>query len=106
IFSISPTNDYLNRIDLTRGPGILEGRGSATIRISGLKQELIVEASGIPVKPILYRLFINGTIPGGTSVLPTRLGTIRFELATGTAVAPPVQPVTNIRKVEIRSESG
>ena len=103
--SSSPTSDYQDKIELTRGPGIQEGRGSATIRISGLKQELIVEASGIPVKPILYRLFVNGTIPAGTNVLPTRLGTLRFELATGTAVPVPV-PVTSLRKVEIRNEAG
>ena len=102
----SATNDYLDKIELSRGPGIQEGRGSATIKISGLKQELIVEASGIPVKPIVYKLFVNGTIPAGPSVLPTRLGTLRFELASGTAFPPPVQSVTNIRKIEIRSETG
>ncbi|HEV8487752.1 MAG TPA: S8 family serine peptidase [Blastocatellia bacterium] len=104
--SSSPTNDYLDKIELSRGPGIQEGRGSATIRISGLKQELIVEASGIPVKLIHYKLFVNGTIPAGTSLLPTRLGTLRFELSTGTDSPVPVQPVTNIRKVELRSETG
>ncbi len=96
--------EYLTTIALTRGPGIQEGRGSATVKISGAKQALIVEASGIPVKAVLYKLFVNGTIPAGNSQLPTRLGTLRFELATGTDL--PVQPVTNIRKVEIRSETG
>jgi hypothetical protein len=49
---------------------------------------------------------VDGLLAGPRTQVLNNLGTVRFAFATGTLSPPPVQPVSNIRKVEVRDSTG
>ncbi|HWC78281.1 MAG TPA: S8 family serine peptidase, partial [Blastocatellia bacterium] len=98
--------DHLDSVELTRGAGIIEGKGSATIKISGQKQALLIEATGLPVTRKTYNVAVNGVVILGLTQTVNNLGSVRFVFATGTAFPPPVLPVSSTRRVEIRDSLG
>ena len=99
--------DHSDAIELTRAPGISQGRGVATIKIMGETEAFVVEASGLPVDGRQYGVAVNGGPVIASQIrTPDRLGTVRFVFATGSSSPPPIHPVTNIGKVEVRNSSG
>ncbi len=102
------TRDIYSEIALTSGSTIPEARGKASISVAGAKQLFRVEAYNLSVRST-YKLFVDGIDLTGESKDATSLGSLTFEFSTEpnkSALSDSINPVTNIRHIELRSTSG
>jgi hypothetical protein len=102
-----PISDYHVGIELIRGPASTEARGVAAVNVTGSQQNFIVDTGGLSVRTT-YNLVVDGNLIVANA-LASNLGTLRFAFSTAagqTPLPPPLNPVTNIRRVELRDALG
>jgi subtilase family protein/fervidolysin-like protein len=99
---VRPTLDFHSQVELTRGPGVVDSNGKATISVAGEKQEFVVEAYRLSVRTT-YNLIVNGNQMA--SGMSANLGSLRFAFSSDPGKLPitgPLNPVTGIHRVELR----
>jgi hypothetical protein len=100
-------HDFRAEAILARAPGVTTGQGRAKVSVTGSKQEFEVTATDLNPR-MLYGLFVNGSPAGGPKYVAS-LGDIVFKFSTEPGDSPitgAINPVTNIRHVELRNASG
>jgi hypothetical protein len=98
--------DFHAEASLVRAPGVTFGQGRAKVSVSGQEQEFELTATGLNPRAS-YNLAVNGVRveetlrPGGS------YGDVKFRFSNDGSDAPlpsAMNPVTNIRQVELRDE--
>ena len=102
------TRDIYSEIELNSGSAIPEARGKASISIAGAKQLIKVEAYNLSARTT-YTLFVDGAAVTEAGKTASSLGSLTFEFSSHPpmpALSDSLNPVTKIRRVELRSTTG
>ncbi|HSO75824.1 MAG TPA: S8 family serine peptidase [Blastocatellia bacterium] len=97
-----PTADVHSQIDLSRGLAGGNAFGKASITLAGSTQEFSVAAYRLNVRSS-YKLVVDGNLVASDA--SANLGSLRFVFSTDAGRLPlagPLNPVTNIRHIELR----
>ncbi|HEX5736135.1 MAG TPA: S8 family serine peptidase [Blastocatellia bacterium] len=101
-----PVYDVYRQIELTAAGDLVEARGKATVAVAGVNQEFFVEAARLSVRTS-HRLVVDGQVVREGFADP--LGSLRFKFSTDASFLPiagALNPVTNIRHVELQDSLG
>lgn len=103
-----PAADIYAETELAATDTLPGARGKAFIKVMGARQEFRVEAYHLSVRTS-YQLYIDGSPVGAASVNTAdsaNLGSLRFFFSTDTLLPAAINPVTDIRHVEVRADRG
>nr|AIA13804.1 hypothetical protein [uncultured bacterium] len=98
--NVRPPTDVHSQVELLRGLSGGEAFGKATINLVGATQEFIFEAYRLNVRAT-YKLIVDGNLVASNA--SASFGSLKFAFSNAQgSLAGPLNPVTRIRRVELR----